>query len=180
MASMGGATGPEGPVAGPEGPHHRPGPAAATEAPGIDRAILIVYRRLTMKPEVAQASNEASNEAPNAAPLEALTEDRAEEYARWFRCLADPTRLLILNTVARSPEPLTVGRITELVGRSQSTVSKHLQRLAADCFVHTAIDGNRTLVRVNPACMAELPRAATEIMAAPPTPRPPTVQEDTP
>ena len=92
----------------------------------------------------------------------------ADEYASWFRCLSDGTRVQILSVVARSDEPLTVGEIVEAVGRSQSTVSRHLRLLAEECFVVCEPDGVRTLVRANPDCMTELPRAAAEIMGGAP------------
>ena len=38
-----------------------------------------------------------------------LTREEAEEFAGWFQCLADPTRLLVLNCVARAGGPMTVG-----------------------------------------------------------------------
>lgn len=91
--------------------------------------------------------------------------DAADEYARWFRCLADGTRLRILNFVAAAGEPVTVGQIVDAVGKSQSTVSRHLQVLADERFVFTQPDGVRTLVSVNRRCMTELPEAAAAIMA---------------
>ena len=93
-----------------------------------------------------------------------LDTDRADEYARWFRCLADGTRVRILSVVAGSGRALTVGEIVDAIGKSQSTVSRHLQILAEERFVHCEADGIRTLVRANPACMVGLPRAAAEIM----------------
>ena len=95
-----------------------------------------------------------------------LTAEQAEEYASWFRCLSDGTRIRILNFLAEAGEPVTVGRIVEAVGKSQSTVSRHLQILADDRFVFVEPDGVRTLVTVNHACMTALPRAAAAIMAA--------------
>ncbi|MEM7342205.1 MAG: metalloregulator ArsR/SmtB family transcription factor [Actinomycetota bacterium] len=89
----------------------------------------------------------------------------AEEYAGWFRCLSDGTRLLILNVVARAGTPMTVGEIVEQVDRSQSTVSNHLRILAEQRFVLIEPDGVRSLVRVNDACMQALPEAAAVIMA---------------
>ena len=94
-----------------------------------------------------------------------LTDAEADEFARWFRCLADGTRIRVLNVVARAEEPMTVGAIVDTVGRSQSTVSRHLQVLADDDYVFLEPDGVRTLVRVNPACMTALPDAAAAIMA---------------
>ena len=93
-----------------------------------------------------------------------MDQGTADEYACWFRCLADGTRVRVLNVVASADQPLTVGQIVERVGRSQSTVSKHLQVLADERFVLTEPDGIRTLVRANPACMCELPQAAAAIM----------------
>lgn len=97
--------------------------------------------------------------------MKPLDEATAEEYAQWFRCLSDGTRLRILNALAGADRPMTVGEIVEIVGKSQSTVSRHLQVLADDRFVLTEPDGVRTLVRVNETCMMGLPEAAAEIMA---------------
>lgn len=97
--------------------------------------------------------------------MRSLDQETADEYAGWFRCLADGTRIQVLNIVARAGRPLTVGEIVEQVGRSQSTVSKHLQVLGEERFVLTERDGIRTLVRINENCMSELPRAAAVIMA---------------
>ncbi len=94
-----------------------------------------------------------------------LDDALADEYACWFRCLADGTRVRILNTVAAEGRPMTVGEIVDRIGKSQSTVSKHLQILADGGFVLAEPDGVRTLVSVNDACMAELPEAASKIMA---------------
>lgn len=93
-----------------------------------------------------------------------LTEADADEYATWFRCLSDGTRIRILNLVANADGPVTVGEIVDVIGKSQSTVSRHLQLLADDRFVFTEPDGVRTLVTVNEACMSALPEAAAAIM----------------
>ena len=95
----------------------------------------------------------------------AIDREQADEYARWFRGLADGTRILILNTVAAAREPLTVGQIVTAVGKSQSTVSRHLRILADDEYVYLIPEGVSTLVRVNEACMTALPDAAARIMA---------------
>lgn len=110
--------------------------------------------------------NSRTEQCPETAGPTALDAEAAEEYASWFRCLADGTRVRVLNVVARAERPLTVGEIVEQVGRSQSTVSAHLRVLAEERFVLTEPDGVRTLVRVNPACMSELPKAAATIMAS--------------
>lgn len=94
----------------------------------------------------------------------ALPPDDADEYASWFRCLADGTRLLVLNTVATEGRAMTVGEIVDRVGVGQSTVSHHLRTLAEERFVHMRADGTRTLVSVNPNCLQEFPEAAARIM----------------
>ena len=96
--------------------------------------------------------------------MNALDAESAAEYAGWFRCLSDPTRIQILNLVARADQPVTVGQIVGAVGKSQSTVSRHVQVLAADGFVVCLPDGVRTRVHANPSCMTALPQAAEEIM----------------
>ena len=96
----------------------------------------------------------------------ALSAEDAHEYAGWFRCLADGTRLLVLNTVATAGRAMTVGEIVDRVGISQSTVSHHLRILAEDRFVHMRADGTRTLVTVNPDCLQALPEAAARIMGS--------------
>ena len=94
-----------------------------------------------------------------------LSRGDADEFAGWFQCLADGTRLLILNFIARADGPLTVGEVVEHVGKSQSTVSRHLKVLADERFVFMEPDGVRTLVSINDLCMKELPEAAALIMA---------------
>lgn len=97
-----------------------------------------------------------------------LTPEDADEYAAWFRCLADGTRLRILHAIAGAGRALTVGEVVDLIGKSQSTVSKHLQVLGSQGFVITEPDGIRTRVRVNEDCMTDLPAAAAAIMASEP------------
>ena len=94
----------------------------------------------------------------------ALSLEDADEYASWFRCLADGTRLLVLNAVATAGRAMTVGEIVARVGIGQSTVSHHLRTLAAERFVHMRADGTRTLVTVNRNCLQEFPEAAARIM----------------
>ncbi len=96
--------------------------------------------------------------------MKRLDEKRSSEYAKWFRCLSEPTRVRILNLVALSGKAMTVGEIVEVVEKSQSTVSRHLQVLADSGFVFVEQDGVRSLVTVNRKCMSDLPRAAAEIM----------------
>ncbi|WP_040492828.1 ArsR/SmtB family transcription factor [Ilumatobacter nonamiensis] len=95
-----------------------------------------------------------------------LTQPDADEYASWFRCLADGTRLRVLHVVASADRPVTVGEIVEHLDKSQSTISRHLSVLAKERFVLMEPDGVRTLVRVNRECMSTLPMAAAAVMGA--------------
>jgi DNA-binding transcriptional ArsR family regulator len=59
----------------------------------------------------------------------------AERYASWFRALADPSRVQIVEYLARQGRPMSVGEIVAAMGLAQSTVSQHLKVLAEVRFV---------------------------------------------
>ena len=93
-----------------------------------------------------------------------VNEKKSAEFARWFKCLGDATRIKLLSIVASAGKPLTVGELVEKMGKSQSTVSHHLQILAHERFVFTESDSTKTYIRINEKCMTALPAAAAEIM----------------
>lgn len=93
-----------------------------------------------------------------------IDRDRAELFAGWFRCLADPTRLQILNLLAGERRPMAVGEIVAAVEVAQSTVSEHLRRLAETCFVLVEHRGASSLFRINDRCIACFPSAAELVM----------------
>lgn len=93
-----------------------------------------------------------------------MERSEAEEYASWFRCLADATRLQLLQTLAEAGRSMTVGELVDAVSVGQSTVSGHLRRLAAAEFVVVDHVGTTTVVRVNEDCLTALPAAADAIM----------------
>ncbi|KAA9158768.1 winged helix-turn-helix transcriptional regulator [Amycolatopsis acidicola] len=88
----------------------------------------------------------------------------AETYAGWFRALADPTRVQILNLLAAAGRPMTVGEIVEDVPIGQSTVSAHLKVLTAARFVLAEPRGTARLYRVNQRCVSCFPTAADVVM----------------
>jgi ArsR family transcriptional regulator, arsenate/arsenite/antimonite-responsive transcriptional repressor len=59
-----------------------------------------------------------------------LTVDEAEATAAVFRALSDPSRVRIVNLLARAGEPVCVCELTPAVGLAQPTVSHHLKKLA--------------------------------------------------
>jgi L-amino acid N-acyltransferase YncA/DNA-binding transcriptional ArsR family regulator len=97
-------------------------------------------------------------EAGAITPAAALPE--AEDYAAWFRALADGTRVKIVSLLARHGRPMKVGEIVAAVHVGQSTVSQHLKVLAAVRFVLAERRGTARYYRINNACVNLFPTAA--------------------
>ena len=93
----------------------------------------------------------------------------AEDYAAWFRALADGTRVKIVSLLARHGRPMKVGEIVAAVHVGQSTVSQHLKVLAAVRFVLAERRGTARYYRINDACVSLFPTAAALVggVAAP-------------
>ncbi|MEU4408126.1 metalloregulator ArsR/SmtB family transcription factor [Streptosporangium sp. NPDC023963] len=98
---------------------------------------------------------------------EPLERGVAEEYASWFRALADGTRIQIVSSLARRREPMSVGEIVAAVGVGQSTVSHHLRILSEVRFVLVERHGTSSLYRINEACVSCFPTAADVVMGNP-------------
>jgi DNA-binding transcriptional ArsR family regulator len=96
-----------------------------------------------------------------------LDRTAAEEYASWFRALADPSRVQIVEYLARRGRPTSVGEIVAAAGLAQSTVSQHLKILAEVGFVLVEAVGNTRLYRINAACVSCFPSAADVVMGNP-------------
>jgi DNA-binding transcriptional ArsR family regulator len=91
----------------------------------------------------------------------------AQEYASWFRALADPTRVQLIELLARTKRPMSVGEIVAEMGLAQSTVSQHLKILAEVRFVLVDPVGNARHYRINEACIGCFPSAADVVMGRP-------------
>jgi len=100
---------------------------------------------------------------PPRVPMQ-LAAEVARTYAEWFACLAEPTRVRLLHSVAVAGRDLTVGELTERLGISQSTCSHHLRKLADLGFLRLQKERTTTLVSVNPSCCTGLPHAADAVM----------------
>ena len=100
---------------------------------------------------------------PAPAPTQLAAADAAT-YAEWFACLADPTRVRLLHTVAVAGRAVPVGELAEQVGISQSTCSHHIRKLADVGFVVLRKEKTATLVAVNAGCCTGLPHAADAVM----------------
>ena len=96
-----------------------------------------------------------------------LDRSTAAEYASWFRALADPSRVQIVEYLARQGRPMSVGEIVSALGLAQSTVSQHLKILAEVRFVLADAVGNARHYRVNQACVSCFPSAADIVMGRP-------------
>jgi DNA-binding transcriptional ArsR family regulator len=92
----------------------------------------------------------------------------AEQYASWFRALADPSRVQIVEYLARQGRPMSVGEIVAAVGLAQSTVSQHLKILAEVRFVFVEPVGTARHYRINKNCIECFPSAADVVMGTPP------------
>jgi DNA-binding transcriptional ArsR family regulator len=89
---------------------------------------------------------------------------RAREYAGWFKALADPTRIRILNLLAANRAPVCVCDIVKHFPIGQPTISHHLRILRATRFVVSERRGTFMYYRVNRNCLGEFPQAARLIM----------------
>ncbi|MGI5239717.1 ArsR/SmtB family transcription factor [Dactylosporangium sp. CA-139066] len=91
----------------------------------------------------------------------------AEIYASWFRALADPTRVQLVEYLARQGRPMSVGELVAAAGLAQSTVSQHLKILTAVRFVLVEPVGTARHYRINEACIGCFPSAADVVMGRP-------------
>jgi len=96
-----------------------------------------------------------------------LDRDVAVEYASWFRALADPSRVQIVEYLARQNRPMPVGEIVAAAGLAQSTVSQHLKILTEVRFVLVEAVGNARHYRINSSCIDCFPSAADVVMGRP-------------
>ncbi|TXK40029.1 helix-turn-helix transcriptional regulator [Nonomuraea sp. C10] len=104
-----------------------------------------------------------------------LPRAEAEEYASWFKALADASRIQIVSLLARRRAPMSVGEIVAASGVGQSTVSHHLKILAEVRFVLVERRGTAGLYRINEVCVSCFPTAADVVMGNS-APTPPTCE----
>lgn len=78
--------------------------------------------------------------------MEALDDRALDQVADYFRALAEPQRLKILNAVREGPR--NVGELTEMLGCSQANVSKHLAQLAKIGLLERESRGSNVYYRI--------------------------------
>lgn len=82
--------------------------------------------------------------------MDAKTRARFEARARILKALAHPTRLFLVEELARGEQ--CVGDLTRLVGADVSTVSKHLAVLRSAGLVADAKQGAMVFYRLRVPC----------------------------
>lgn len=113
--------------------------------------------------ESGAEKNEGRNSCPEVnAPK--LTQARAEEYARWFKVVADPVRIRILNLLASNESAVCVCDVVKHFPVGQPTISHHLKILRDTRFVFVERRGTFMYYRINRKCLAEFPHAAHLIL----------------
>jgi ArsR family transcriptional regulator, arsenate/arsenite/antimonite-responsive transcriptional repressor len=91
---------------------------------------------------------------PLAAPT--ISADEARRTATVFKALADPQRVLIVNQLANSPEPICVCDLTGPLGLAQPTVSHHLRKLVEAGLLEREQRGTWAYYSLNRDCARRL------------------------
>ena len=84
-----------------------------------------------------------------------LPETAAKELVRWFKLLADETRLRILFYLLEQHE-LNVRALCDLLDLSQPAVSHHLALLRVDGLIECRREGKHNFYRILPHRFSEL------------------------
>src|SRR5512136_565520 len=84
--------------------------------------------------------------------MDAKAKAKYESRARIIKAMAHPTRLFIVDELAKSGERC-VCELTEMVGADMSTVSKHLSILKNEGIVHDDKRGLQVFYKLNMPCI---------------------------
>jgi ArsR family transcriptional regulator len=84
--------------------------------------------------------------------MDAQTQARYEARAAIIKAMAHPTRLFIVDELAKNGERC-VCELTEMVGADMSTVSKHLAQLKAAGIVEDDKRGSQVYYRLRVKCI---------------------------
>ncbi len=94
--------------------------------------------------------------------MDKLTYARFEARARILKALAHPTRLFIVDELARGKR--CVCELTEMIGSDISTVSKHLSVLKNANVVSDEKRGNQVFYTLRMHCAASFFRCVEDMM----------------
>ncbi len=98
--------------------------------------------------------------------MTSISEAQAEEMAGWMRALADPTRIRILNMLARREDAVCVCEFVDEFPLGQSTISHHLKILRDARFVFAERRGTFMYYQINHTELDALPGAVRHILNA--------------
>jgi ArsR family transcriptional regulator, arsenate/arsenite/antimonite-responsive transcriptional repressor len=99
----------------------------------------------------------------------AMDQQAAEQLAKAFKALGDPTRVRLLSLIAAAEgNEACICDLTEPVGLAQPTVSHHMRLLAEAGLVTREQRGKWAYYRVEPAALDAL---STALRRTPPRPR---------
>jgi DNA-binding transcriptional ArsR family regulator len=96
--------------------------------------------------------------------MDAETKARMEVRARILKALAHPSRLFIIDALAKQER--CVAELTELVGADMSTVSKHLALLRGVGLIADRKAGNQVFYRLAAPCALDFFACLESIMQA--------------
>jgi DNA-binding transcriptional ArsR family regulator len=86
--------------------------------------------------------------------MDAKTKAKYEARARVIKAMAHPTRLFIVDELARNGQRC-VCELTEMVGADMSTVSRHLASLKAAGIVEDEKRGSQVYYRLRVQCVVK-------------------------
>jgi DNA-binding transcriptional ArsR family regulator len=86
--------------------------------------------------------------------MDAKSQARYEARARIIKAMAHPTRLFIVDELARCKEKC-VCELTEMIGSDMSTVSKHLALLRSAGIVEVEKRGSMIFYRLRCPCVMD-------------------------
>jgi ArsR family transcriptional regulator len=92
-----------------------------------------------------------------------LSERITKELVRWFKLLADETRLKILMFLLEKGE-LHVRALCDLLQLSQPAVSHHLALLRVDGLIDCRRDGKHNFYRISPDKFSEFMRVVFSVV----------------
>ena len=81
-----------------------------------------------------------------------------------FRALCDPTRIAILDRLARGGEPQSVGEVAAAVSIDLSVVSRNLRQLRDAGLLRCERDGKRVLCRLDASGVVEELRSLADAL----------------
>lgn len=109
--------------------------------------------------ELTDVSTTATSDAACCAPLtrETITAAQADDLAKTFKALGDPTRVRLISIIAASEgEEACVCDLTDPIGLSQPTVSHHLKILMDAGFLTRSKRGTWAYYALVPGALDRL------------------------